>query len=164
MAFAPAKKGRFYGWAALATVVVVSGVAGGAVSSFGAFLPSICAAHGWSRALVSGAFTMLMVMMNLSSPLAGALALKYGPRRVLTMGNLANAAGFLLLALHSTAWQFYAGYGILIGFGSGLSGMVPAATIASNWFRRRIALAMGISMSSVGLGGVRHDTPRHAYD
>jgi MFS family permease len=149
------KKEGFYGWIALSVAALVSFLSGGGtIYSFGAFLPSICREYGWSRALVSGALTMLMVIMSLSSPLAGFLVGRYGVRRIMVIGGLITVAGLLVLAVHTTLWQFYVGYGIFVGLGGGLGGMIPSTTVANNWFKKKISLAMGIIGASASLGGI----------
>ncbi len=148
-------KDGFYGWIALVVTAVLGVVgAGGMFYSFGAFLPKICGEFGWSRAIVSGALTIFVVMVSVSAPLVGFFVGKYGPRKALVIGNTLGTAGLLLLAVHKELWQFYVAYGLLIGSGVGLGGFIAATTIANNWFKRKAPLAVGIVVGAQGLGGI----------
>jgi MFS family permease len=146
-------KERFYGWVALtATALSFLGQFGVVMNSFGAFLPSICTEFGWSRGAVSGAFTMLMVVIGLCGPLAGWVVEKYGPRTAIVAGNLLVAIGAVVLAYHSQVWQLYVGYGLFIALGLGISGMIACTTVANNWFVKKAPLAISIIMTSSGIG------------
>lgn len=153
MGFAILGKGRFYGWVALTAAAFAYFIVIGLVFSFGAFLPSICREFGWGRGLVSGAYSMLVGLMGLSAPLAGFFIGKYGPRKAIIIGNTMGASGLLLLAFHSQVWQLYVGYGVLMGLGAGLGGIIPSTTIANNWFRKKVTLAMSIATAAGGIGG-----------
>ncbi|MDD2735551.1 MAG: MFS transporter [Desulfuromonadaceae bacterium] len=146
---------RFYGWKSLsASSLVIFVVAGGVLFSFGAFIPSICREFGWSRGVVSGAATALTVVMSLSAPLAGMFIAKYGPRKALYLGNILTVMGLLLLAFHNKPWQLYLAYGGLLGIGTGLGGTLAATTVATNWFRKKVAVALGGIVASGGCGGI----------
>lgn len=148
-------KGGFYGWISLTATALVSFFVGGAIFySFGTFLPSICKEFGWSRGLVSGAYSISMVLMSLSSFLAGFFIGKHGPRKATIIGCTMSASGLLLLAFHSKVWQLYVGYGVLIGLGNGLGWLIAPPTIANNWFRKKVPFTMGIIIAAAGFGGI----------
>jgi MFS family permease len=149
------KKGRlFYGW------VVVGGAglaffiqSGAAVYSFGAFLPLLSKETNWTHGQISIAFMMNMMLATLIAPAVGFLVGKYGARKAVVTGNALIAAAFLALVFQSALWQFYAAYAVM-GLGAGLAGPVSLGTIASNWFVKRVPLAMSIVTGSGGLGGL----------
>jgi MFS family permease len=147
------RKGKFYGWIALAAAALVLFLQNGSLLfSFGTFLPSICKEFSWRSGDVSVAYTILFMVMTLSSPLVGFFAGKYGARRAIVLGNFLAALGLLFLASQSKLWQFRAAYG-LIGLGASFAGMITATTIASNWFVKKAPLAMGITVAVGGIGG-----------
>lgn len=86
----------------------------------GAFGDLIAADLGWSREVVHGGFSAALLVMGISSPLAGGLIDRHGGRRVMMIGGALNAAGCLALAashglvLYYTAW-------LLLGLGMRLS-------------------------------------------
>lgn len=155
MSLAVLGKGRFYGWISLAGAALVFFFMYGVLTySFGVFLPFVCKEFGWSRGAVSGAYSMLMVVMGLSSPFTGMFIAKYGPRRSIMIGTLLGVLGLLLLYFHSHLWQLYVGYGALIGVGAGFGGYIATTTIANNWFERRRSLALSILSTAGGIGGL----------
>ncbi len=72
--------------------------------------PRIAAETGWSDTLIFGGFSLAMLMTGLFSPMAGRNVDRLGGRKVMTVGALVGAAGFLLLgiahhpALYLLAW------------------------------------------------------------
>lgn len=147
--------GKFYGWVVLAAAALAYFLGAGVlIYPFGVFLPVICKEFNWSRGAVSGAVTLLLTLAGVSGPLAGMFIAKFGARRAIVMGNLLGGLGMLLLAVHSHLWQFYVGYGVLVGLGFGFGGTIATTTLANNWFVKRAPLAMSIIMASGGMGSL----------
>jgi MFS family permease len=154
MTFGILSKGRFYGWMVLIWTALAYFVMGSVfMYSFALFLPFLCKEFAWSRGAASGASGVFMAVSGLSAPFVGMFIAKYGARRAMVTGNLLGILGLVMLAFHSHLWQLYAGYGVLIGFGMGLGGLLTITTIANNWFERKRSLALGIIMASGGIGG-----------
>ena len=156
MGFGSKEKEGFYGWISVSATALLSFVClGGVTYSFGAFQPSICKEFGWSARDVSLALTLVMMFMSLAAPLVGFFVGKYGARRSLILGNIMGVLGLVLLAFLRQRWQLYVGYGLFIGIGvAAFAGMIPQTTIANNWFRKRVSLAMGIIVGLGGIGGI----------
>ena len=121
-------------WYYAPAVVVVAGclvamVNFGVRSSFGLFTAPISDAHGWPREIFSFAMAMQNLLWGIATPIAGALADRYGAARVLMLGAVFYAIGTLMMALTSTPILFNIGGGILVGIGVALSsfGIVMAA-------------------------------------
>jgi len=148
-------KEGFYGWVALGATAVVSAVGAGGMRSFGVFVPSLIREFSWSSRDASVAYMLLMAVMSLSAPLAGLIVGRIGPRLCLTLGNLIGVAGLILLSFQSHLWQLYMGYGLLLGLGSAsLGGLLPMTTVANNWFRKKVTLAMAVIVAAGGFGGI----------
>ena len=147
-------KNRFYGWvvvgAASSVLFFVNGVY---LYSFGAFLPSICKEFGWGSGDVSIALMILMVVTQLIAPIAGFFIGKFGPRMAIIVGNVFGVAALLALSFHNQLWQFRVAYG-LVGVASGLTGILTTSTLCSNWFRKKTPLAMGLTVTAGGIGGM----------
>ena len=80
---------RFYGWYALAGVMLTTMASIGAVVvSFGVFLPEVSADFGWSRAAVATGLTLGLLCNGLLGPLWGSIVTKFGPRASLITGGL----------------------------------------------------------------------------
>ena len=101
----------------------------GVRSSFGLFTAPISEANGWPREIFSFAMAMQNLLWGIATPIAGALADRYGAARVLMLGAVFYAIGTLMMALTSTPVMFNIGGGILVGIGVALSsfGIVMAA-------------------------------------
>jgi cyanate permease len=149
----PGKSRVFYGWFALAGVMLVIFVVGGAfVNSFGVLLPVITSEFGWSRAVVSMALSLGILAFGLPSPFYGVLVAKFKPRFTIIVGNFLAAVGIAGVYLVQEVWHIYLLY-ILIGLGGGFGGYIASATVANNWFIRKRSLALGIFTACAGLGG-----------
>lgn len=145
--------GVFYGWFALAGVMLVIFVVGGAfINSFGVLLPVITSEFGWSRAMVAGALAAGIMAFGLPSPLYGVLVVRLGPRITLILGNLLAGLGIAGVYFVQEVWHLYVLY-ILIGIGGGFGGYISCTTVANNWFIKKRSLALGIFIASAGLGG-----------
>jgi len=121
-------------WYYAPAIVVVAGclvamVNFGVRSSFGLFTAPISEAHGWPREIFSFAMAMQNLLWGIATPIAGALADRYGAARVLMLGAVLYAIGTLMMALTATPLLFNIGGGILVGIGVALSsfGIVMAA-------------------------------------
>ena len=68
---------------------------------------------GWSLTAVQGGFAAGLLVMGLSSPLAGRMIETYGGRRVMTAGALIGAAGCVALALARDAVVYYAAWAVI---------------------------------------------------
>jgi cyanate permease len=62
---------------------------------------------GWSRATISGAVSVNLLLFGFMGPFAAALMERFGIRNVTTCALLTIAAGALLTTLMSSAWQLY---------------------------------------------------------
>ena len=148
------KSGIFYGWFALAGVMLVIYIVGGAfVHSYGVLLPVITKEYDWSRAVVAGALSLGIIAFGLPSPLFGNLVNRLGPRLPLIFGNLLAGIGIGAISLVQEVWQIYLLY-IPIGLGGGFGGYIACTTVANNWFIKKRSLAMGIFTACSGLAGI----------
>ena len=60
----------------------------GARSGFGLFLEPISATHGWGREIFAVSIGLQNIIWGIGQPIAGALADRFGTRRVLIAGGL----------------------------------------------------------------------------
>jgi predicted MFS family arabinose efflux permease len=101
----------------------------GVRSTFGQFTVPVSDAHQWPREIYSFAMALQNLLWGIATPLAGALADRFGAARVLMSGALFYCAGTLLMAFTGNPYVFHFGGGILVGIGIALSsfGIVMAA-------------------------------------
>ncbi|ESK83941.1 mfs monocarboxylate [Moniliophthora roreri MCA 2997] len=90
-------------------------------------------------------------------PLVGYLAAimirKVGYRWTGFFGTVIMAVSLITASFSTHTWHLYLTQGILFGIGSGFA-YIPAVTIPSLWFTKHRGLAMGISASGYGIGGL----------
>jgi MFS family permease len=151
---ASAERKKFYGWKVLSvTAVMYFAMTGLLLYSFPVFLPFLCEAFGWSRASVSWANTLAMIVIGFAGPLAGMFIGRYGPRLAIVIGNILCIACFVFLSFHSQLWELYFAFGAFFGLGGSLGGMLAMTTIANNWFVKKRSLALSVLLTAGGLGG-----------
>ncbi|MSQ15062.1 MAG: MFS transporter [Dehalococcoidia bacterium] len=145
----------FYGWWIVAAGALVLGVYGGVyLYGFSIFFNPLIERFGWSRAALSGAFSVSRLETGLFGPLGGWLVDKYGPRVPMFIGTLLMGAGFLLLTQVNSLTSFYLIFLCLIAAGAGIGAVNSVTTVVGKWFIRRRTLATGLIISGVGLGGL----------
>jgi OFA family oxalate/formate antiporter-like MFS transporter len=81
---------------------------------------------GWSRAVTSGAFSLIMIVYGLSSILRGGLSDRYGPRMTIFCGGFLIGLGTFLSYWINSVWQLYLFYGLIMGIGMGGSYFLPS--------------------------------------
>jgi MFS family permease len=74
-------------------------------------------------------------------------------RSMLIIGNFLVVFGIMMLSLSTTYWQVFLSQGVCMGLGAGLL-YIPSLALVGVWFSRKRALAMGIVMSGIAVGGV----------
>ena len=145
----PAEGGR--AWVACGAAFVTMFVAVGTFFSFGAFLPALSRDLGASAGAAAGAFSLASAVFFGLGVLAGPALDRWGPRPVLLTGAGAYAAGLLAAATAPGLAVVYLGVGLGVGV-SGACAFVPGVGVVSRWFHRRRTLAVGITVSGIGLG------------
>jgi MFS transporter, OFA family, oxalate/formate antiporter len=126
-------------------------VAYGAQYSFGVFFAALLEEFGWSRASLSGAFSMYAFGYSVFGFPAGRLTDRFGPRAVIATGGVFLGAAFAGMALVTRLWQPYLLYGGLAAIGMGTA-YVPCNSTVVKWFVRRRGLAVGIASSGGSAG------------
>ena len=144
----------FYGNYIVAAAVAIILYTGGIVHfGFTAVFEPLANEFGWSYAKVSLASSLRGFEMGLLAPLIGLLVDRFGPRRLIFLGSIFLAVGFVLLSRISTIAGFYGAF-LLIATGMSTCSGTVLLTAVTNWFRRRVGIAIGIVSSGFGLGGL----------
>lgn len=141
----------FYGY-----IIVVAGffimlAYNAARSSFGILFDPMIEDLAWSAALLSGSYSLSIIMDGTLGILMGRLTDRLGPRKILLICGLVSGVGFMLLSRVTAIWQMYLLYGLFIG--GGMAGIfVPFITNLPRWFIARRNTMTGIVMSGMGVG------------
>lgn len=124
----------------------------GVGESFAVFLLPVSREFGADRAALTGVYSTYMLVIGLMSPLAGLAVDRLGPRRCYMTGLALLAIAYSLAGYMQSLWHMYALIGGLSAVGSTLIGMVPASSLTSRWFSRRLPTAMGMLSAALGTG------------
>jgi OFA family oxalate/formate antiporter-like MFS transporter len=151
-AFSP--KPRFsYGYIVVLASFVIMVLAQGLFIVFGLFFNPLLKEFGWTRATISGAYSLSSILQGVLGIAMGGVADRFGPRVVVTVCGTLLGAGYLLMSQLHTVWQIYLFYGVIIGIA--MSGLwVPLLSPVSRWFVARRSLMTGVVMSGMTIGGV----------
>ena len=125
------------GWIMVATTFVTLAVIYGVWYSYSVFLVALVREFGWSRSLVSGAFSFFVLVHGGLGPVVGWMARRFGPRRLFLIGGVVMGAGLALTAETSQVWHLYLAFGGITAIGISLAGWVPAVILVQGWFPRR---------------------------
>lgn len=144
----------FYGWwIVLASLLAISASAAPFVfASLGMFIIPFNEEFGWNRAQISALLPVLTVTYMISQPIVGRLIDRLGTRRVLIPSTIFFGLGLASVPiLVSELWHLAAVFIFVATFG------VAANTLAylrciSSWFNKKRGLAIGITISGIGLG------------
>ena len=129
----------FFGWWIVLGSYVIQILNGALLfHAFSAYILPLQAEFGWSRAAVSGVFSMVRAESGILGPLQGWMVDRYGPRAMMRVGIALFAAGYLCFSRIDSLWGFYLSFA-LIALGSSLGGFIPIATTITNWFVRQRA-------------------------
>ncbi len=139
--------------------IVFAGALAHAVSTglayFGlsAYFPSFEREFGWSRTAISGAFSMARVESGLLGPAEGYMTDRLGPKRVMYLGIVICALGFIGMSLVNSLSMLYVAIVVGIVLGSSIGFYIPISVVVATLFRARRSLAFGIFRTGPGLSG-----------
>ena len=152
LAAAMTRRGVHYGWVVVATTFLTMLVTAGAVGAPGVLLLPLQREFGWSTAAISSALAMRLLLFGLMGPFAAAFINRYGVRKVTLSALCLIGLGFALSLGMTHLWQLILLWGVVVGFGTGLTALVLAATISTRWFNARRGLIVGLLTASSATG------------
>ena len=123
----------------------------GAQYSFGVFFKPMLNEFGLSRAVLSGAYSINLVVQSIACIFTGKLCDKYGPRLVVTICGSLLGISYLLMSQAQVAWHIYIIFGIFTSIGAAGT-WVPLLSTIARWFVFRRGLMSGITAAGVGVG------------
>ena len=148
-------RGIYHGWwvalSGSVSLFILNGFQSG--GSMGLFFVAVERELGWSRTLISGAFSLIRLENSILAPIEGYLADRIGPHQMVFAGFIIGGIGFLLLGLIHTPWHFYVAL-LVITTGAGIGGLIPVLTAVNWWFKEKRTQAVGITTSAFGLAYV----------
>lgn len=144
----------FYGWVIVAGSFVALGLTYTTWYSFSVFYVALLEEFGWSRASSAGVFSLFVIVVGVAGAGGGVLVDRFGPGRVVAAGAAILAAGLVASSRITELWQFYLFFGILSAVGVSTAGWIPCVATVSNWFSRRLGVALGTASAGIGMIGI----------
>jgi MFS family permease len=141
-----------YAWIIAAVGLVTLITAAGFRSTTGILIVPLQDEFGWSRATISFAIAINLVIYGLGGPFAAAFVEKYGMRRVITVAVLGISLGAGLSTLMNAPWQLDILWGVVNAAATGAISVPLGAMIANRWFARRRGLITGLLTASNASG------------
>jgi sugar phosphate permease len=146
------RPGLFWGWYVVLGAFLILAINYGARYSFGVFVKPIAEQYNWSRSVISGGMSVMVLAYGIGGIFAGRLVDRIAPRWIITAGAVLMSAGLFLTTLIAEPWHFYVTYGVFGGLGAACLGVVVCNSSVGKWFVRKRGLAIGIASIGVGAG------------
>jgi MFS family permease len=122
---------------------------------FGLFLEPMTVARGWDRETFALAMAIQNLLWGLALPIAGAIADRFGPARVLAFGAVLYALGVWGMAEAESGLALHLFGGVLTGIGVAFTAFsIALAAMARVVAPERRSLAFGIGTASGSFGQV----------
>ena len=149
------RRSDFYGWKLLAVMWFILFANGGfPMFGTGVINPYMAADLHFDRKTLGLAYGMFYWMAGLPSPLVALCVNKKGVRFTLVLGSLILVAGALLMAFFvRTPAQALIIFGVVIGLGTVMSGVVAPQCGVARWFLKRKAMAISLLLTAMSIGG-----------
>ena len=141
-----------YGWIVVAVTFLTLLVGAGVRSTPGILLVPLESEFQWSRATISFAVAVNLLLYGFMGPFAAAMMDRFGVRRTMLTAIALIGSGVALTTIMRESWQMVLLWGFVVGSGVGTVGTVLSATVASRWFTARRGLVVGILTASAAAG------------
>ena len=147
--------GLYRGWwvTGLGTTTLFVSHGSHAGGAMGLFFVALLKEFGWSRTMISGAFSLVRIEGSLLGPVEGYLIDRLGPNWTIFVGFILVGGAFFLLASTTHPVHFYLSRAIMT-LGAGMGGTLAVLAALNWWFKRKLNTAMGLSMAGVELGAL----------
>lgn len=125
----------------------------GVRSSFGLFLDPMTTTNGWSRETFALALALQNLMWGIGVPIAGAIADRFGPVKVIALGAVVYSVGVYGMSVSDSGSMFYLTAGLLTGIGVAFTAfslaMASMVRVVSAE-KRSLVLGLGTAAGSCG--------------
>ncbi len=144
----------YYGWAMVATLGLTATASYGVlVYAFAVFITPMSAELGWSKASITGAFSVAQLVAGVVAVPLGRRVDRHGARGIMTAGSILTT---LLLVAWSRVESLTALYAVWALFGVASAAVLyePAFAIVATWFRRDRGHALTLLTFIAGFASV----------
>src|SRR5512146_58908 len=115
-----------YGWIVFGATFAILLVAAAIRATPGVVIVTLEEEFGWSRATISGAISVNLLLYGLMGPFSAALVERFGLRRTAALAMAIRAGALLLATGMRQPWHMVLLWGLLVGAGSGMAATVLA--------------------------------------
>src|SRR5258708_11786848 len=123
-----------YAWIVAAVTWITLLAAAGFRSTPGVLIVPLEQEFHWSRATISVAVSINLLLFGLFAPFAGGLMERFGVKRVVVVALLTVSAGSGLTVFMHQAWQLDLLWGVVVGVGTGSMPTLPAPLVPTPSF------------------------------
>ena len=141
-----------YGWVVVGVTFMTLLIGAGVRSTPGVLMVPFESEFHWSRATISFAIAVSLVLYGLIGPFSASFMERFGVRRTMMAALALLAAGVALTTLMREWWQLVLLWGVVVGVGAGSIANVLGAVVAARWFTVRRGLVVGILTGSAAGG------------
>lgn len=147
-----ARRSVHYGWIIAAVTFLALLIAAGIRSAPGVLIVPLEQEFGWTRASISLAISINLILYGLIGPFAATLTERLGVRRIMLLALGLLSIGVSLTTLMKTPSQLILLWGILVGSGTGVIALVLGAIVVNRWFTAHRGLVLGVLTASTATG------------
>lgn len=140
----------YYGWWITIALAITETISWGIVYyAYSVLITTLEAEFGWSRAQVTGAFSLALLISGGMAVPVGFYLDRYSSRGLMTLGSIAAAILMFAFAKVQTLTQLYL---VWIGLGIAMSTILyePAFVVVAKWFEKKRATALMVITLAAG--------------
>ena len=141
----------FYGYNIVTVGFGIQAIGIGIYVAFGIFFKPLLVDFEWSRATLSGAQSLALLIAGILGILIGRLSDRFGPRMIMSVAACFFGLGLMLMSGLNHVWQLFLFYGVIFGIGLSAIDIIALSTTA-RWFVRRRGIMTGIVKVGTGAG------------
>ena len=141
-----------YGWIVVGVTFLTLLATAGVRLTPGVLIIPLEQEFGWTRALISVAVSVNLVLYGLMGPFAAALMENLGIRRTMLCSLVFVSVGVALTPLITESWQLVVLWGVVVGGGTGMTALVLGVMVVNRWFATRRGFVLGILTASTATG------------
>ena len=122
-------RGIHYAWFVAALTFLFSLAASTALTVPGVLMIPMSQEFGWNLGDISSAMALRLFLFGAIAPFAGALMVRYGLIRIMSISATLVVLGVLLAAMMTQKWQLWLSVGVILGIAPGMTALVVSAPV-----------------------------------
>ena len=139
-----ARRSLHYAWVVAGLTFLALLIAAGIRATPSVLIVPLEHEFGWSRATISLAISINLILYGLIGPFAAAVLEQIGIRRTIVFALALLGIGISLTTLMSAQWQLILLCSVVVGSGTGIIALVLGAIVVNRWFADRRGLVLGV--------------------